>query len=58
MIPVHCKRATPQASTKKQPKSDSSAAEGLLNCLPQALLGHFVNTRSYSKACITVFQET
>lgn len=31
--PVCCKRMTPQTSAIKQPKSDSSAAESLLNCL-------------------------
>lgn len=41
--PVPSKRVTAQASTTKQAKSQSSAAEGLMNCLPQAWLGYSVN---------------
>jgi hypothetical protein len=35
-VPICPKITTPEANTIKQPISESSAAEGFLNCLPQA----------------------
>lgn len=46
--PVRCKRVTPQANIRKQLKSDSSAADHILNFLPKAWLGYFIYITSFS----------